>query len=320
MYNYKFAENMTLTERVKAYCDYKNIAKSVFERASELSNGYFKVNTIRISPLKIMSIHRAFPDLNIDWLQTGNGEMLISSKNVTRDSIEDAEIIGEQSNIQCPDARPLTAEECELCPARLPYVKGELVQARNVNIRMLVKNEAHKLEHRSLRDMIGNPDYVQKVITEAMMPTFQPGDLLFIQFLPENAKLISGAIYLIDTRVYGAMVRQVFVEQDYYILHSKNPEYKELKLKKQDVYSFSLVLHSLRSDFKISKTSPDGTEKFKTRVKQIEKLLLMHEQALAEIRIQNERMAEERKRQDEERKADRVRQDKLIERLLQINA
>ncbi len=133
--------------------------------------------------------------------------------------------------------------------------------------------------------MIGNPDYVQKVITEAMVPTFQPGDLLFIQFLPDNAKLISGAIYLIDTRVYGAMVRQVFVEQDHYILHSKNPEYKELKLKKQDIYSFSLVLHSLRSDFKISKTTPDYTDVFKKREKQLERLLLMHEEALAEIRV-----------------------------------
>lgn len=237
---------------------------------------------------------------------------------MTSYDIEDAEIIGEHSGMQHRDTRPLTAEECELCPAKLPYVKGELVQARDVNIRKLVENESYKLEHRSLRDMIGNPDYVQKVITEAMMPTFQPGDLLFIQFLPENAKLISGAIYLIDTRVYGAMVRQVFVEQDYYILHSKNPEYKELKLKKQDVYSFSLVLHSLRSDFKISKTSPDGTEVFKKREKQLERLLSMHEQALAEIRIQNERMAEERKRQDEERKADRIRQDKLIERILQL--
>ena len=292
-----------------------DFAKEIKTNKTNLSSA-MNGNEKYLSDSLFSKIHSTYKIFNLQWMLTGRGEML----TITDTNIEDAEIIGEQSNIQCHDTRPLTAEECELCPAKLPYVKGELVQARDVNIRKLVENEAHKLEHRSLRDMIGNPDYVQKVITEAMMPTFQPGDLLFIQFLPENAKLISGAIYLIDTRVYGAMVRQVFVEQDYYILHSKNPEYKELKLKKQDVYSFSLVLHSLRSDFKISKTSPDGAEVFKKREKQLERLLSMHEQALAEIRIQNERMAEERKRQDEERKAERIRQDKLIERILQIGA
>lgn len=279
----------------------------------------------------ITKLKRFVPNLNEEWLLNGEGEMLkVPAATMSpfpyndtvairsqRSIIEDAEVVGEQSPTQPrSDTRPLTAEECELCPARLPYVKGELVQARDVDIRKLVESAPHKLEHRSLRDMIGNPDYVQKVITEAMMPTFQPGDLLFIQFLPDNAKLISGAIYLIDTRLYGAMVRQVFVEQDYYILHSKNPEYKELKLKKADVYSFSLVLHSLRSDFKISTTSPDGAEVFKKREKQLERLLSMHEEALAEIRIQNERMAEERKRQDEERKAERDRLDKLIDRIM----
>lgn len=292
-----------------------DFAKKIKTNKTNLSSA-MNGNEKYLSDSLFSKIHSTFNMFNLQWMLTGRGEMLILSDT----TIEDAEIIGEQSNIQCHDTRPLTAEECELCPARLPYVKGELVQARDVNIRKLVENEADKLEHRSIKQIIGNPDYVQKVITEAMMPTFQPGDLLFIQFLPAQAKIISGAIYLIDTRVYGAMVRQVFVEQDYYILHSKNPEYKELKLKKQDVYSFSLVLHSLRSDFKISKTSPDGAEVFKKREKQLERLLSMHEQALAEIRIQNERMAEERKRQDEERKADRIRQDKLIERILQIGA
>ncbi len=229
------------------------------------------------------------------------------------------EIVGEHSTMQrCGDTRALSIEECnELCPARLPYVKGEIVQSRDVDIRHLIESEPQKLEFRTMRQMIGNPNYVQKVITAAMMPLFQPGDMLFVQFLPEDAKIISGAIYLVDTRVYGAMVRQVYLEDnDVYTLHSLNPDFKELHLRRDEIYSISLVVRSLRSDFNMPKVAPDTAEAYKRRDEQIEQLLSMHRDAMTEIRTQNERMAEERRRQDEERKAERDRLDKLIDRIM----
>lgn len=223
--------------------------------------------------------------------------------------IEDAEIVGEQSHVQhACDLTDLTTDECEtICPQRLPYVKSEIVQSRSTNIRHLIETEPYKLEHRSMRQMIGNPNYVQKVITSAMMPLFQPGDMLFVQFLPNDAKIISGAIYLVDTSAYGAMVRQVYVEDDYYCLHSLNPEYKELRLSRDQIYSISLVVRSLRSDFN-PPLAHDVHASIHKREEQVERLLTMHEEAMAEIRRQNERMAEERRRYDE-------RQDKLIEML-----
>lgn len=67
---------MTLKDRVRLYCERKNIAITKFEREAKLSNGYFKDTTTRIGDDKIERIHRAFPDLNIDWLTTGHGEMM----------------------------------------------------------------------------------------------------------------------------------------------------------------------------------------------------------------------------------------------------
>lgn len=67
---------MTLKDRVRLYCERKNIAITKFEREAKLSNGYFKDTTTRIGDDKIERIHRAFPDLNIDWLTTGHGAMM----------------------------------------------------------------------------------------------------------------------------------------------------------------------------------------------------------------------------------------------------
>ena len=67
---------MTLKDRIKIYCTRKNIPISGFERKSGLSNGYFNQDSKRPSSKKIDNISTAFPDLNIDWLLTGEGEML----------------------------------------------------------------------------------------------------------------------------------------------------------------------------------------------------------------------------------------------------
>lgn len=189
--------------------------------------------------------------------------------------------------------------DCDVhCPAKLPYVKSELAQSRNIDIRQLIERDASRLEHRSMRELVGGDvNYIQKVITGAMMPLFQPGDYLFIRFLPDDAKLISGAIYLVDSKAYGAMVRQVYVNDDKLHLHSINPEFKELELHRSEIYSISLVVRSLRSDFNPPST-PDMTEMFAKREEQMMRLLDMHDSALKEISLQNERLERERERQD----------------------
>lgn len=70
---------MNLRQRVLEYCKRKNIAVSRFEKECNLANGYFNQVKKRPSLDKIESISRAFPDLNTDWLLTGEGEMLRQS-------------------------------------------------------------------------------------------------------------------------------------------------------------------------------------------------------------------------------------------------
>ena len=190
------------------------------------------------------------------------------------------------------------AEEITECNAVIPYINKELVQRRDADIRAIVLNDSEELEHKKVHSFFSNVNYIQKVITAAMMPLFQPGDLLFVKFLPDNAKLISGAIYLLDTKTYGAMVRQVYVDGDTFRLHSMNPEFEELIVKRSEVFSISLVDKMLRSDFNMPSEIPDYIQMFQAKEKQTDELI-------NELRKQNERM-----------EAERARQDKLIEKLL----
>lgn len=181
----------------------------------------------------------------------------------------------------------------------IPYVTKDQVQARNVNIRKLIKDDPDTLHRRTLSDLFGEVDYIQRVITAEMDPLFHSGDFLFIRFLPDDAKLVSGAIYIMDTRTYGTMVRQVYVDGETYLLKALNPEYEELRVQRKDIYSVGLVVNMVRSDFNVPPASADLNAIIEQKNMQINELI-------AELRKANERMD-----------AERARQDKLIERLLE---
>lgn len=74
-------------ERLINFLNAQSVKKSFFEECIGASNGF--VNSIRrsISPDKINAIKENFPDLNIDWLLTGDGEMLNTFENKDEISI-----------------------------------------------------------------------------------------------------------------------------------------------------------------------------------------------------------------------------------------
>lgn len=68
--------NETLKERLVAYLEHKGINKSEFGRMIGVSNAYISSIRKSIQPDKVEKIAAAFPDLNVSWLVTGEGDML----------------------------------------------------------------------------------------------------------------------------------------------------------------------------------------------------------------------------------------------------
>lgn len=69
-------ENQSVKERLKTFIMFKNISTREFERKIGTAYGFIGNMSKSTSPEKIMRIHNAFPELNTDWLMTGEGEML----------------------------------------------------------------------------------------------------------------------------------------------------------------------------------------------------------------------------------------------------
>ena len=102
----------TVKQRLISFIEYKNLTKNKFEKICNLSSRYVSNIVQSISPDKIKIISLNFPELNIDWLLTGNGDMLINNshnfdeeywKNIVssqQKTIErQAKTIEEQSNV-----------------------------------------------------------------------------------------------------------------------------------------------------------------------------------------------------------------------------
>ena len=76
-----------MKERLIAYLDTKGISKTAFGESIGVSNAY--VTSIRksIQPDKIRAIALKYPDLNIDWLLTGEGNMLKEEKKPVLEAV-----------------------------------------------------------------------------------------------------------------------------------------------------------------------------------------------------------------------------------------
>ena len=68
----------TIKDRLAAYLAAKKVNKSEFGRRIGVSSSYISSMRKSIQPDKVASIAREFPDLNMSWLMTGEGPMLIS--------------------------------------------------------------------------------------------------------------------------------------------------------------------------------------------------------------------------------------------------
>jgi len=67
---------MSVKERIKEYINYKDISIRKFCLNIGVTAGYVYNISKSIPPEKIDRISKCYPDLNITWLMTGEGEMI----------------------------------------------------------------------------------------------------------------------------------------------------------------------------------------------------------------------------------------------------
>ena len=70
----------TVKERLLAFIQHKGLSKNKFESMCGLSKRYVSNISQSISPAVTKKISLTFPELNIGWVLTGDGDMLATDK------------------------------------------------------------------------------------------------------------------------------------------------------------------------------------------------------------------------------------------------
>ena len=64
-----------MRERLRAYIRAKGITEYRFLKEAKLSLAFFTSDAVGVSARTLVKIGEAYPDLNLDWVTTGNGSM-----------------------------------------------------------------------------------------------------------------------------------------------------------------------------------------------------------------------------------------------------
>lgn len=244
---------MTLKQRVKAYCDYKNIAITNFERKAGLSNGYFRETSNRMSDDKAMKIQRAFDDLNIDWLRTGNGEMLQQRGH----TVIAGDVTGNGNNFVAGNNNHIgyTQDIIEEAKAEIieaesiPMLPTEISNKVGCDIKAFIEENGNELEGINPSQLLNGADLAEKVLKASMMPTFVPDDIVFVTFLKDKYTIVDGDMYYFALKSKPTMIRKVKIEGNNIRLIAQNPTYGDIITTFDDVRNVAKIVGLLRMTF-----------------------------------------------------------------------
>ena len=71
--------NMTTKERLKEFVSKQGLGQNAFEKKVGIAVGYLASKSVSVTSDTIEKVIENFPNLNLDWLITGEGEMLKNS-------------------------------------------------------------------------------------------------------------------------------------------------------------------------------------------------------------------------------------------------
>lgn len=244
-------------ERLTEYLKFKGITKSAFGREVGVSSAYVNSITRTINPDIIKRIRLSYPDLNTDWVLLGEGQML---KPQTANSVSVGSVSGNGNNFVAGNSNRIgvTAEsrieDVEVVETleAIPLISSDQAKATDLDVKQLVLSGSKEVKRLSIWEFFekfGEFDAICPTYRDSMIPTYVPGDFLFIKYRHvTNDSYIKQGRYLLDTRDYGVVLCLVEDMEDgtLELSFQNSKKYKPMRLRKEDVLSIADIVLMVR--------------------------------------------------------------------------
>lgn len=216
-----------ILERIKDFIDTKGISVSAFERSIGMSNASFGKslkNGGAIGTDKLENILNTYPEINPNWLITGNGSMLKSDEQ----SLPEVKKMNSRHK-----GLPLIPMEAI---AGFPAIDNDGVSFDDCQHYFIPEFEAK------------GANFLIRVSGDSMMPLYCNGDIIACRKIAEIHFFQWGGVYVLDTS-QGVLVK--YIEEcgkndDCILCVSENKRYKPFPIPKSDIRSLSTIVGLLR--------------------------------------------------------------------------
>ena len=193
------------------------------------------------------------PNVNEDWLVKGVGEMLKVPATMTiyNPTAEERTEVGEGIDLSVMPAEIVEEIRKEIKEEEaVPIVPAEIAAKAETDIKKYVNDNVGELELFDPRTLTVAVDVAERVHTTSMLPTFVPGDIVFIRFLKDKTKIIDGRTYYFDTRTRPTMIRIVKLLPDGGLrLIAQNPRFGDIITDFNDVINIAEIKGLYREQF-----------------------------------------------------------------------
>lgn len=239
-----------MKQRIKEYLKYKGVKIIDFSATIGVSNAYISSIRRSIQPDKLTRIQECYPDLNIEWLVTGRGNML-NTPQQAMSVINNGTNSGTMGNnvcvhtgTPCPSADDVQEMEVE----ELPIIPSNIVNEPKIDVlKYITTNDT---DTAPVVHQFPEAVAYYKIKSKAMEDKICAGDTLAIIPYPKGEEfIIPGDPYVVDTNTNGLITRRLFMHPEGYRAVSNNPdEYPEFIIPFKHVIRVYRIVGLLRQN------------------------------------------------------------------------
>jgi len=225
---------MNVKERLKIYLKQINSTISAFETSIHVTNGYVNSISKSIGIDKIETILEKYPNLNIEWLLAGKGEML---------KIYDQKILTE-NDISKINSKIPVAKQANGLKEGIPLIPIEAMAGFGGGDIQVLELDC---EYFTIPTFKG-ADFLIQVKGSSMYPKYNSGDIVACKKLVRDDIFFQwNKVYVFDTE-QGALIKRIGPgkDDDHVMIISDNEKYQPFNLPKKKIHAISIVMGVIR--------------------------------------------------------------------------
>lgn len=230
---------MSVKDRIKLFCKAEGITISAFEISIGASNGYVNAIAKSIGIDRLNILLEKYPNINLEWLLAGKGEMLKTNCTSQQYSVQEVPVVKHKYTDNSTNSHDFGSQNNQTRP-RIPFdaAAGSL----SIALGSVSENECELLP---VIPTFPRYDFTIIARGESMEPQYMSGDELACLFIKDSSFIQWGRTHVLDT-AQGVVVKRIFDNGISITCKSNNQAYPDFDIPKEDVYHIALVVGLLR--------------------------------------------------------------------------